>query len=94
MYGLAYVLIPTRFHSLQEELDRTLAPFVRGGEESFPREKLAFDDVTDDLLRLHGTKIRYDPDGSVTADDKEANEERRSSRRTFSRTNATPPGTG
>jgi hypothetical protein len=65
MYGLAYVLIPTLFRSLQEELDRTLAPFVRGGEERFPREKLAFDDATDDLLRLHGTKIRYDPDGSV-----------------------------
>jgi hypothetical protein len=66
MYGLAYVLIPARFHSLQEVLDRSLAPFVRGGEESFPREKLAFDDATDDLMRLHGTMIRYNPSGSVT----------------------------
>jgi hypothetical protein len=69
MYGLAYVLIPTRFRSLQEELDRTLAPFRRGGEESFPRERLAFDDATDDLMRLHGTTIRYEPDGSVTWSD-------------------------
>lgn len=66
MYGLAYVLIPTRFHSLQEELDRSLAPFMRGGEDSFPREKLAFDDATEDLMRLHETAIRYNPDGSVT----------------------------
>lgn len=66
MYGLAYVLVPTRFHSLQEELDRSLAPFMRSGEDSFPREKLAFDDATDDLMRLHGTTIRYNPDASVT----------------------------
>ena len=66
MYGLAYVLIPARFHSLREELDRSLAPFVRGGEESFPREKLSFDDLTDDLMRLHGTAIRFNSDGSVT----------------------------
>ncbi len=66
MYGLAYVLIPTQFGSLQEELDRTLAPFMRGGEEEFPREKLAFYDVTDELTRLHGTRVRYNPDGSLT----------------------------
>jgi hypothetical protein len=69
MYALAYVLIPARFHSLQEELDRTLAPFARGGEESFPREKLAFDDATDALMRLHRSAIRYNPDGSVTWSD-------------------------
>jgi hypothetical protein len=66
MYGLAYVLIPTRFRSLQEELDRTLAPFMRGGEEDFPRDKLAFDDVTEELARLHGTQVRFNPDGSLT----------------------------
>jgi hypothetical protein len=69
MYGLAYVLIPASFRSLQEELDRALAPFRRGGEENFPREKLAFDDATDDLMRLHGTTIRYQPDGSVCWED-------------------------
>src|SRR6185436_6295325 len=66
MYGLAYVLIPSQFASLQAELDRTLAPFMRGGEKEFPREKLAFDDATDALTRLHRTGFRYNPDGSLT----------------------------
>ena len=66
MYGLAYVLIPTQFSSLQAELDRTLAPFMRGGEGEFPRDKLAFDDVTEDLARLHDTRVRFNPDGSLT----------------------------
>jgi hypothetical protein len=66
MYGLAYVLIPARFGSLQGELDRTLAPFMRGGDGEFPRDKLAFDDVTEDLAQLHGTRVRFNPDGSLT----------------------------
>jgi hypothetical protein len=65
MYGLAYVLIPGRFDSLQSELDRTLAPFRRGGDDSFPREKLAFDDATDNLSDMHRGKFNYDPDRSV-----------------------------
>jgi hypothetical protein len=59
MYGLVYVLVPGRFVSLQSELDRTLAPFRRGGGDAFPRAKLAFDDATDSLKRLHRTKFRY-----------------------------------
>jgi hypothetical protein len=66
MYGLAYVLIPSQFASLQAELDRTLAPFMRGGEQDFPREKLAFDDATDALTQLHRASFRYNPDGSLT----------------------------
>jgi hypothetical protein len=66
MYGLAYVLIPSRFDSLQSELDRTLARFQRGGDDAFPREKLAFDDATDTLGNLHRGKFRYDPDRSVS----------------------------
>jgi hypothetical protein len=59
MYGLAYVFVPTAFASLQLQLDRTLAPFTRGGEDRFPRSKLAFDDSTDRLARLHRSKFRY-----------------------------------
>jgi hypothetical protein len=66
MYGLAYVLIPPRFDSLQVELDRTLAPFRRGGEDEFPREKLAFEDATDALTRLHRGTFRYNPNGSFS----------------------------
>jgi hypothetical protein len=66
MYGLAYVLIPSSFDSLQSELDRTLAPFRRGGDDTFPREKLAFDDATDDLSSMHRGKFCYDPDRSVS----------------------------
>ena len=66
MFGLAYVLIPRKFKSLQVELDRTLAPFKRGGEADFPREKLAFDDATDRLARLHRVHFRYDPDRSLS----------------------------
>jgi hypothetical protein len=66
MYGLAYVLIPQTFASLQAELDRTLAPFMRGGDDKFPRDKLAFDDATDRLARLHRTAFRYGADGSIT----------------------------
>ena len=53
MYGVAYVIIPTDFASLQSILDATLAPFRRGGPDEFPREALAFDDVTNELRRLH-----------------------------------------
>jgi hypothetical protein len=65
MYGLAYVIIPVNFASLQQELDRTLAPFMRGSDNNFPREKLAFDDATDELMRLHRAKFRYASDRSV-----------------------------
>lgn len=65
MYGLAYVLVSSRFASLQSELDQTLARFRRGGDDVFPRAKLTFDDATDSLRRLHRTKFRYNPDGSV-----------------------------
>jgi hypothetical protein len=65
MYGLAYVLVPSRFVSLQSKLDQTLARFRRGGDDAFPRAKLAFDDATDGLGRLHRTKFRFNSDGSV-----------------------------
>ena len=65
MYGLAYVLVPRTFTSLQSELDRTLAPFKRGGEGDFPRERLAFEDATDRLARLHRAKFRFNADGSL-----------------------------
>jgi hypothetical protein len=65
MYGLAYVLVPSRFVSLQSELDQTLARFRRGGDDAFPRAKLAFDDAMDGLRRLHRTKFRFNSDGSV-----------------------------
>jgi hypothetical protein len=72
MYGLAYVLVPSRFVSLQSELDRTLAPFRRGGDDTFPRAKLAFDDATDTLARLHRSKFRYNSDGSLSWLDSDA----------------------
>jgi hypothetical protein len=65
VYGLAYVLIPRTFHSLQAELDQTLAPFRRGGDDVFPRSRLAFDDTTEVLLRLHRSAFRYDS-GTLT----------------------------
>ncbi len=65
MYGLAYVLISTQFTSLQAELDRTLAPFMRGGDAEFPRDKLAFYDATDRLVRLHRARVRYNLGGSL-----------------------------
>lgn len=66
MYGLAYVLVPRKFDSLQSELDRTLAAFKRGGEDDFPREMLRFDDATEWLLRLHQSSFRYKPDGGLS----------------------------
>lgn len=53
MYGIAYVIIPTEFASLQGVLDEALAPFRRGGVGDLPHEPLAFDDVTEELRRLH-----------------------------------------
>jgi hypothetical protein len=72
MYGLAYVLVPSRFASLQSELDQTLARFRRGGDDAFPRAKLAFDDATDGLRRLHCTKFQYNSDGSMRWRDSDA----------------------
>lgn len=66
MYGLAYVLVPSRFESLQSELDRALAAFKRGGKGDFPCDKLIFDDSTEWLLRLHQSSFRYNPDRGLT----------------------------
>jgi hypothetical protein len=60
MYGLAHVIIPTAFTSLQATLDETLAPFKRGGADDLPRDKLAFDDVTEALQKSHRTKFEFD----------------------------------
>lgn len=57
MYGVAYVIIPLEFSSLQSVLDELLAPFQRGGVDDFPRAQLAFDDVTEALKRLHAEAI-------------------------------------
>jgi len=77
MYGVAYVIIPLEFASLQAALDEALSPFRRGGVDQFPREKLAFDDATDELRRLHvaglsmthenGLSLRWE--GSTPLDD-------------------------
>jgi hypothetical protein len=64
MFALAYVLIPSRFTSLQTELDRALAAFRRGGPKEFPPERLAFDDVTDTLRRLHVAHLELERSGS------------------------------
>jgi hypothetical protein len=66
MYGAGYVIIPTEFSSLQAVLDEALAPFRRGGVGDLPREKLAFDDVTDALKRLHaeGITLKSGRDGA------------------------------
>jgi hypothetical protein len=63
MYGLAYVIIPTEFASLQGALDEALTPFRRGGRDDFPREKLAFDDVTDALRRMHEARFDFRVEG-------------------------------
>lgn len=64
VYGLAYVIIPTEFTSLQGLLDEALAPFRRGGAGDFPREKLAFDDVTDVLRRMHTARFDFRIEGA------------------------------
>lgn len=64
MYAVAYVIIPTEFVSLQAILDESLAPFRRGGPSAFPRQKLAFDDVTEDLRRLHRLPIQLNTNGA------------------------------
>jgi hypothetical protein len=64
MYGIAYVIIPTEFASLQAVLDETLAPFRRGRPGDIPQEALAFDDVTDDLARLHSLTITLKSEGA------------------------------
>lgn len=65
MYGLAYVLMSAGFQSLQDELDSALAPFERGVEKDFPRDKLAFDDLTPSLRALHESTFEWRPRGSV-----------------------------
>ena len=64
MYGVAYVIIPTEFASLQAALDDALAPFRRGGPGDLPREALVFDDVTEDLRRLHCLPIILKAEGA------------------------------
>src|SRR5205085_1647566 len=38
----------------------------QGGEDDFPRDKLAFDDVTDELEKLHRSKFRHNERGGFT----------------------------
>ena len=66
MYGIAYVIIPTEFASLQSVLDEALAPFRRGGPDECPRAHLAFDDVTDEIRNFHDEQIELKwEDGKV-----------------------------
>jgi hypothetical protein len=58
MYGLAYVIIPTEFSSLQAAIDAALAPFQRGGLDKFPRSQLAFNDMTNMLRALHTAQLQ------------------------------------
>ena len=67
MYGIAYVIIPVEFASLQAALDEALAPFRRCGVGDFPRGKLAFDDVTDAIRRLHAEPITLKAEGAGVA---------------------------
>jgi hypothetical protein len=67
MYGLAYVILRRNFASLQEELDLSVAPFRRGGEERFPQNALAFDGATHDLKRLYEAAFEY-KDGALAWD--------------------------
>jgi hypothetical protein len=72
MYGIAYVIIPTEFASLQAVLDEALAPFRRGGPDEFPRDKLAFDDVTDEIRKLQREAIELKwEDGRVVLQSKD-----------------------
>jgi len=66
VYGLAYVIIPIEFASLQGELDGALAPFRRGGADAFPHEKLEFDDVTGALRLLHTTPLEFEIGNGLT----------------------------
>ena len=72
MYGLAYVLVPRAFTSLQSELDQSLAPFEPGGDGDFPRQQLAFEDATGRLTRLHHAKFRFNADGSLSSLDRDS----------------------
>ncbi len=63
MYGLVHVLVPAGFSLLQAELDRSLAPFKRGGEEDFPIEALAFDDWTPLLEKVWRAALELDRTG-------------------------------
>ena len=66
MYGLAYVLLPAEYTSLQAELDRSLARFQRGDETELPAELLAFHDETDELAKMHLSRIWFD-NGTIRA---------------------------
>src|SRR4051794_1935438 len=59
LYALAYVIIPTRFQSLQAVLDASLAPFRRGGPDLFPLDRLTFDDVTEKLRVLQTKQLSF-----------------------------------
>jgi len=58
MYGVAYVIIPVEFASLQAALDASLAPFRRGGLEDFSRDNPCLPQV---CFRTHGRAARRRP---------------------------------
>lgn len=63
MYALAYVLLPADFSSLQDSLDRSLAPYKRGGEDDFALDQLAFDDDTAPLEEIWRAELDFDRTG-------------------------------
>ena len=67
MYGLAYVIISDNFNSLQSALDEQLSAFRRGGLDDFPRQKLAFDDISGELKELHDQAVILRSDGGGVA---------------------------
>jgi len=67
MYGLAYVIFSGDFDSLQSALDEQLSAFRRGGLDDFPRQKLAFDDISGELKELHDQAVILRSDGGGVA---------------------------
>lgn len=59
MFGLACVLLPTEYTSLQAELDLALGPFERGDADDLPASMLSFHDETDELQQLFRARLRY-----------------------------------
>jgi hypothetical protein len=66
MYGLAFVFLSPDSGPLQDELNRTLAPFKRGGDDDFPRRLLTFDSSTPALTELHQGQVEWSRNGNGT----------------------------
>ncbi|WP_046863081.1 hypothetical protein [Microvirga massiliensis] len=63
MFSVCYVILPFSETAPAEAIRSSLAPFQRGGRDELPADRLAFQDETDWVIRLHEGRFVFTASG-------------------------------